>query len=252
MAGFVAMVAVFAVVVLEMFFAMKGAGHVHGNEYDTLMGDIGRESMEAFGQDASSYSRLESRDASGNIHLEGLRQNDQGVDTEAAPGSSHEIERSSLAGSHQDKEEDDTDIDGLDDYADDVPTNGQMQPSSRPLHRHRPQMNGHYRSHTESDIPMQNPQRQLLQCLLLEAGILFHSIFIGMALSVATGTSFVVLLIAISFLPNLRRVCFGVKNCIAHSRSFLAKLSEALADVTGLRNDDTPWASHRPCLTQSL
>lgn len=203
------MVAVFAVVVLEMFFAMKGAGHVHGNEYDTLIGDIGRESMEAFGQDASSYSRLESRDASGNIHLEGLRQNDQGVDTEAAPGSSHEIERSSLAGSHQDKEEDDTDIDGLDDYADDVPTNGQMQPSSRPLHHHRPQMNGHYRSHTESDIPMQNPQRQLLQCLLLEAGILFHSIFIGMALSVATGTSFVVLLIAISFHQTFEGFALG-------------------------------------------
>lgn len=56
---------------------------------------------------------------------------------------------------------------------------------------------------------MQNPQRQLLQCLLLEAGILFHSIFIGMALSVATGASFVVLLIAISFHQTFEGFALG-------------------------------------------
>lgn len=38
-----------------------------------------------------------------------------------------------------------------------------------------------------------------LQCVLLEIGILFHSVFIGMALSVSTGKDFVVLLIAIAF-----------------------------------------------------
>jgi hypothetical protein len=42
-------------------------------------------------------------------------------------------------------------------------------------------------------------KRLLLQCVLLEAGILFHSVFIGMALSVATGPTFAVFLIAISF-----------------------------------------------------
>ena len=44
-----------------------------------------------------------------------------------------------------------------------------------------------------------SPQKLLLQCLLLEAGILFHSVFIGMALSVSTGPPFLVLLLAISF-----------------------------------------------------
>lgn len=203
------MVSVFAVVLVEMFFAMKGAGHVHGNDYDTLIGDMGRESTEAFGQEPPSYSRLESRDASGNIRLEGLRQSGQGEDTEAAPGSSHEFERPNLASSHLDKEEDDTDIDGLDAYADDVPIHGQAHSSSGSHQRHRPRMSGHYRTHTESDIPIQNPQRQLLQCLLLEAGILFHSIFIGMALSVATGTSFVVLLIAISFHQTFEGFALG-------------------------------------------
>lgn len=38
-----------------------------------------------------------------------------------------------------------------------------------------------------------------MQCLLLEMGILFHSVFIGMALSVAVGNDFIVLLIAITF-----------------------------------------------------
>ena len=45
----------------------------------------------------------------------------------------------------------------------------------------------------------QQQHKDLLQVALLEAGILFHSVFIGMALSVATGANFIVLLIAISF-----------------------------------------------------
>jgi solute carrier family 39 (zinc transporter), member 1/2/3 len=42
-------------------------------------------------------------------------------------------------------------------------------------------------------------KKALLQCLLLEMSILFHSIFIGMAISVAVGREFVVFLVAISF-----------------------------------------------------
>lgn len=45
----------------------------------------------------------------------------------------------------------------------------------------------------------QQQKKNLLQVMLLEAGILFHSVFIGMALSVATGSNFIVLLIAITF-----------------------------------------------------
>jgi hypothetical protein len=42
-------------------------------------------------------------------------------------------------------------------------------------------------------------KKAVLQCLLLEMGILFHSIFIGMSLSVSVGSEFVILLIAIIF-----------------------------------------------------
>lgn len=45
----------------------------------------------------------------------------------------------------------------------------------------------------------QQHKKSILQCMLLEVGILFHSVFIGMALSVAIGGDFVVLLIAIAF-----------------------------------------------------
>jgi len=47
--------------------------------------------------------------------------------------------------------------------------------------------------------PEQIHKKALLQCLLLELGILFHSVFIGMALSVTGGPGFLVLLLAIVF-----------------------------------------------------
>lgn len=47
--------------------------------------------------------------------------------------------------------------------------------------------------------PEQKRQKAFMQCILLEIGILFHSVFIGMALSVSTGSTFIVLLIAIAF-----------------------------------------------------
>lgn len=45
----------------------------------------------------------------------------------------------------------------------------------------------------------QKARKDRLQCILLEMGILFHSVFIGMALSVSIGNEFIILLIAIIF-----------------------------------------------------
>lgn len=53
-----------------------------------------------------------------------------------------------------------------------------------------------------SKIPISAEQanrKAFLQCFLLEVGILFHSVFIGMNLSVSAGKEFVILWIAISF-----------------------------------------------------
>ena len=54
-------------------------------------------------------------------------------------------------------------------------------------------------SHVHVLTPEQQYKKSILQCMMLEVGILFHSVFIGMALSVAVGGDFVVLLIAIAF-----------------------------------------------------
>lgn len=53
-----------------------------------------------------------------------------------------------------------------------------------------------FSSQPSSDLKL---RKERLQCVLLELGILFHSVFIGMALSVSVGNEFVVLLIAIIF-----------------------------------------------------
>ncbi|KAA8902523.1 hypothetical protein TRICI_005884 [Trichomonascus ciferrii] len=55
------------------------------------------------------------------------------------------------------------------------------------------------RDPSEKLTPEQQKRKDLMQCVLLECGILFHSVFIGMALSVSIGNEFAILLIAISF-----------------------------------------------------
>jgi zinc transporter ZupT len=201
MAGFVAMISVFAVVLVEMFFAMKGAKHVHGSEYDNLIGEVGSDSIADLGQDA---------EYAGSINLDDVGRNPKSRATRAS-GSSRESQRSPLIDPNADKDDDLTDLDGLDDYMDDdqQSINGQANRSSQHSHRRRQSHMSASHQQAGSKPPLQNPQRQLLQCLLLEAGILFHSIFIGMALSVATGASFVVLLIAISFHQTFEGFALG-------------------------------------------
>ncbi|KAJ6442644.1 plasma membrane zinc ion transporter [Purpureocillium lavendulum] len=57
--------------------------------------------------------------------------------------------------------------------------------------------------------PEMKLRKERLQCVLLEMGILFHSVFIGMALSVSIGTDFIVLLIAIIFHQTFEGLALG-------------------------------------------
>lgn len=91
---------------------------------------------------------------------------------------------------------------------------GDSEDESRLLSQH----SGRKEAHADRDDSPDGPEKteaqnkkQLLQCLLLEAGILFHSVFIGMALSVATGTSFMVLLVAISFHQTFEGFALGAR-----------------------------------------
>ncbi|KAM0335091.1 hypothetical protein ACHAQA_000125 [Verticillium albo-atrum] len=57
--------------------------------------------------------------------------------------------------------------------------------------------------------PAQQHQKAILQCMMLEVGILFHSIFIGMTLAVSVGSDFVVLTIAIAFHQTFEGLALG-------------------------------------------
>jgi zinc transporter 1/2/3 len=59
--------------------------------------------------------------------------------------------------------------------------------------------------------PEQIHKKAIMQCFLLEMGILFHSIFIGMSLAVAVGNDFIVLLIAIVFHQTFEGLALGVR-----------------------------------------
>lgn len=80
-------------------------------------------------------------------------------------------------------------------------------------------------SHEKLDVqPMTDEQKHkkaLMQCMLLEMGILFHSVFIGMALSVSIGGDFVMLWIAISFHREYPSKCsmFSIKTPLTYIRS---------------------------------
>ncbi|CZT22438.1 related to Fe2+/Zn2+ regulated transporter [Ramularia collo-cygni] len=52
-------------------------------------------------------------------------------------------------------------------------------------------------------------KKLILQCMLLECGILFHSVFIGMSLAVAVGHDQIVLLIAIAFHQTFEGLALG-------------------------------------------
>lgn len=187
------MISVFVVVSIEMFFASKGARHVHKGEYVSFISD-------------------DHDDPSGGTHYHRVSaQNDEmrmenGVDRTQVPA--HLSEEPTYE-ADPGKEDSDTELDELPPY-----TNGDTGVRHRRSfadYQGLPQLHadggGSYPA--TSNTSPQNTQRQLLQCLLLEAGILFHSIFIGMALSVATGTSFIVLLVAICFHQTFEGFALG-------------------------------------------
>jgi zinc transporter 1/2/3 len=199
MAGFIAMISVLLVVGIEMFFATKGAAHSHSSEYvipgeqHGNMSPLARRSRETPSrpphQRSDSYrpfsqGRIGEGDSTEDMGLQGAH------DTEPLAGKG----RVSMddTGSNSD-----LDLDELD--------------------ASREASNGHGHEHVRktslersgSPSEFQQQQKMLLQCLLLEAGILFHSVFIGMAVSVATGTSFIVLLVAISFHQTFEGLALG-------------------------------------------
>ncbi|TKA68639.1 hypothetical protein B0A49_05310 [Cryomyces minteri] len=207
MPGLIAMTSVLVVVGIEMFFATKGPGHSHSSEYGALQADKRPRDHAAVDVPLGDISDSGERPVNGNPRATLIKPGSPSYDSSQYQGSEDNLS--------------DLDLDELDPQADDA---GLLHgtPKTKDVHNHYPP-NGHQhhrpRSHgTDNEevggsqlqlSEQQTQQKMLLQCLLLEASILFHSVFIGMALSVATGTSFIVLLVAISFHQTFEGLALG-------------------------------------------
>lgn len=234
--------AVLAVVGIEMFFATRGAGHIHGAEYGMLNQDNNatepsspdhktqssdpRPIPKHFRQESLRF--FDSPQAASVEHMNGT----QLKEYDEAPQISTDLDRGSasddLNGSpairnawqepreRRSSSEDSNTVNDVEAGAD-----SKDNPSDV-----------HERGASSNSLTAQKQreeQKMLLQCLLLEAGILFHSIFIGMALSVATGTPFVVLLVAISFHQTFEGLALGSRIAAITSLSGTRSTIMALA-----------------------
>lgn len=250
MAGFVAMVAVLAVVAVEQFFASKGAGHTH--DYGIIGEDAEQEGNGRLleggeqGMNGGKEGGLSRRSMSANRYkLTGLGQGDPFSDDAAVDVHRGRIDAQGRSSSFRDGDgknakqehgdnEDDEDLE-LDELESDT------KPSEAPMNgtNHLTLPSQASTPHPRSSHAPQAPetsaseQKELLQCLLLEAGILFHSIFIGMALSVAVGSTFIVLLVAISFHQTFEGLALGAR--ISAVKAFNAPSPSAR------RNRFKPW-----------
>jgi zinc transporter 1/2/3 len=220
MPGLIAMTSVFVVVGIEMVFASRGAGHVHTTDYESLRLDDQGAHPRPPHKRSHSYGRYSNGSSATNGHLPAPMQHDMGSSdnlmagqlaslaslmTPAVPHASGRMAPDSM------DSDDDSDLDiSPEDLGrlDDEDHEDGSQLLTRPNARKQPRFSRDQSPDTPEKTEAQN-QKLLLQCLLLEAGILFHSIFIGMALSVATGTSFLVLLVAISFHQTFEGFALG-------------------------------------------
>ncbi|KAK5009820.1 hypothetical protein LTR28_013229 [Elasticomyces elasticus] len=219
MAGLIAMTAVLVVVGIEMFFATKGAGHTHSSDYTSLPRQKIRrehklrpqrptdERHGSFRHSKLGHVRSSENYSDGDVPLK-----DQ-ITSAPLPvrvnGSFHTSSGSNDLPPVKTPDESDSDLDleeldpvedrsGLLEGQNDRHDSQTAETGRGPLRQQRLRSSDEH--HTESDGG---------RCLLLEAGILFHSVFIGMALSVATGTSFIVLLVAISFHQTFEGLALG-------------------------------------------
>lgn len=207
MAGLVAMIAALSVVALESYLTSRGAGHAHTH---AAMWDEEEEKVPAgVMPDQSLASRRHQHPAAMSLDdMEATEGLVAGISPR--PGLTPTTPQPAATNRNADSDADsdmDLDIHELDPGpADDAhkPLNGQPT-AARPdiIEPH------------QAPAP-EEQSRLFLQVLLLEAGILFHSIFIGMALSVESGPTFLVFLLAISIHQSFEGLALGSRIAAIH------------------------------------
>ena len=241
LAGLIAMVSALVVVALESYLSTRGASHSHSHHVweddDSGDSDVGATGDSRGGGSTGRHRR---REPPPGIPLDDLEAR-EGLVAGASPlpGSTptHPAQQSLLKHGEEGLQADD-DRESLDLELSFEELRPEAPSSSSSHHKH---------SHSVSSIPHipspEEQQRLMLQCVLLEAGILFHSVFIGMALSVATGPTFAVFLIAISFhrMSSLTQTSDLIKpNILAESFEGLA-LGTRIAALHFPRSSPRPW-----------
>jgi hypothetical protein len=252
LAGLIAMVSAFVVVALESYLTTRGAHHSHSHhvwedEDSSADSDGPAIIMGDTHGGSSAATRHARRDRPANITLDDLEAT-EGLVSGASPlpGSTPTmppargtlLNKSGGDDGRDSREGDDRESLDLDLSFEELRPNADDDVGPPPRREHEPPV-GHVPSSAEEQ------KRMMLQCVLLEAGILFHSVFIGMALSVATGPTFAVFLIAISF----HRTSFPISQistthihtkCIAESFEGLA-LGTRIAALHFPRSSPRPW-----------
>ena len=201
LAGLIGMVSVLIVVAIEMFLTQKGARHSHSHgEWDSVPEEDDIHSHDANGSLAPPRKKRTGRLGKlgvnrrpHNIALEDIASSEGLVaGVSPLPASTPEM-RPARKDSYDDNSDSDLELD-LEEL--------DPQPSSN-------HQDVELRSPAKNLSPEEQQKRKILQCIMLEAGILFHSIFIGMAVSVATGPPFVVFLVAICFHQSFEGLALG-------------------------------------------
>ncbi|KAI1827097.1 Zinc/iron permease [Xylaria intraflava] len=215
-AGLIAMVSALTVVALESYLTTRGAGHAHAHNHawddEDEEVDEGAHFKSHINGEFAAAKMATHRPA--NIAL-GDAGASRGLmaDVSPLPGttsttvSPHQNGNGSLIpnkDAHSDDDDADDDLE-LNLHELDPTTNDDTQPLA---HRNRQIQNSEAGPPQEVLTP-EEQRRRMLQCMLLEAGIVFHSVFIGMAVSVATGPPFVVFLIAIAFHQTFEGLALG-------------------------------------------
>ncbi|KAI1169599.1 zip family zinc transporter [Nemania sp. FL0916] len=223
-AGLVAMVSALTVVGLESYLTTRGAGHSHAHNHAWDPEDTESEDGEYLKPQVNGglAAKRITNHRPADIALDDVGAS-RGLMTDVSPlpettpttvpsqqnGKKLFVSKKGAEDDGDDEDEDDGDDDlelNLNEL--DPATNDHTQPLTQRSHP------SHQRQSSGIDIlpePLtpEEQRRRMLQCVLLEAGILFHSIFIGMAVSVATGPPFVVFLIAVAFHQTFEGLALG-------------------------------------------
>lgn len=211
MAGFVAMIAALSVVALESYLTSRGAGHVHthagmwdDDEEEKVPVAAGRAGLPLASRRHQHPAPISMDDMEAEGLVAGISPRPGLTPTTPTPAATT---RRSADSDDSDMELDINELDpgpaGHDDDAH-KPLTGGSAPA-------RPGI-----AEPHSTPTPEEQSRLFLQVVLLEAGILFHSIFIGMALSVETGPTFLVFLLAISIHQSFEGLALGSRIAAIH------------------------------------